>query len=248
MSWQEFKRRGREFLLQVPYIGDLLIGLYRYFRPAPYPMRDAIAARLRGRRKLFFLQVGANDGVMGDPLRDLLLKNRGWEGIFVEPVGFLFRRLRRNYRAEPRFIFENVAISSREGQKTFYFLSEQAGQDIADLPTWTQGLGSFQLEHLKECLRPDLWPYISEEQMTCVPLASVLEKHNVVSIDLLLIDTEGYDFKVLSQVDFQRYRPLVIVYEHHHLSNGEREQARELLQGFGYHLREIDGDTLALSP
>ena len=38
----------------------------------------------------YFVKVGANDGVTGDPIGDALIKDRRWHGLLIEPVGSLF--------------------------------------------------------------------------------------------------------------------------------------------------------------
>src|SRR5271157_3744519 len=67
----------------------------------------------------FFVQIGANDGVCCDPIREYVIKSH-WRGLLVEPVPFLFRRLVENYRDEPQLIFENVAVAPHDGAMTLY--------------------------------------------------------------------------------------------------------------------------------
>jgi hypothetical protein len=76
-------------------------------------------------------------------------------------------------------------------------------------------------------------------------LQALLDRNGVKTVDLLNIDTEGFDYNVLSQVDFDRYKPLVILYEHKHLPVDEKNRAYELLTGRGYTCVEYGGDTLA---
>jgi hypothetical protein len=40
----------------------------------------------------------------------------------------------------------------------------------------------------------------------------LFERHSLNAIDLLHIDTEGADFKVLSQLNLNKYRPKVILH------------------------------------
>ena len=46
----------------------------------------------RYNQPLSFIQVGANDGVYGDPLRSYV-RRFGWKGILVEPQQDVFERL-----------------------------------------------------------------------------------------------------------------------------------------------------------
>src|SRR5271156_6703918 len=70
--------------------------------------------------EISFVQVGANDGVFGDPLRSYITKYP-WRGVLVEPQPDVFDRLVRNY--EPyadRLILENLAISSDRSELVLY--------------------------------------------------------------------------------------------------------------------------------
>src|SRR5262245_37464793 len=51
-------------------------------------------ANRRG-RDVFFLQVGANDGLMDDPIH-FLVRKYGWCGVLLEPDPQLFKRLKEN--------------------------------------------------------------------------------------------------------------------------------------------------------
>jgi methyltransferase FkbM-like protein len=89
-------------------------------------------------------------------------------------------------------------------------------------------------------------PYIVEEEVECLPLQEVFDRNRVESIDLIHIDTEGFDYKVLSQIDLRRYKPSVILFEHHLLSDEEFLQSRSLLRGTGYRLLQYGNDTMAI--
>jgi FkbM family methyltransferase len=175
------------------------------------------------------------------------IKKKEWTGIFIEPVGFLFQRLKQNYEYSERFIFENVAIGTKKGRRKFYYVSEDAKAKLGDdLPHCYDKLGSFDRDHILRHLDGSLEPYIVEEEIQCVPMQEIFDKNDVKKIDLLHIDTEGFDYKILSQINFKRYKPLVVLYEHKHLSADEKEKANSLLKTSGYSLFEYGGDTLAI--
>jgi FkbM family methyltransferase len=202
---------------------------------------------LRDRPAVFFIQVGSNDGVQGDPIHDLILLNTGWSGIFIEPVRSVFQQLKRNYREAPRFVFENTAIGKEKEKVKFYYVSEKARTQRGNsLPFWFDQLGSFDRNHILKQLDGRLEPFIIEELIECVPMQEILDRNHVERFDLLHVDTEGFDCQVISQIDFTRYQPKVILYEHHHLSHEERQKVTSLLSSWGYRLSVYDGDTLAI--
>lgn len=202
---------------------------------------------LAGTRSVFFVQVGSNDGVQGDPLHQLILRNRRWRGMFVEPVPFLFRRLVSNYHNADRFVFVNKAISVEAGRQTFYYVAEEAKTYLSgNLPFWYDQLGSFNRDHILKHLDGKLGPYIIEQEVETQTLPDLLDEHGVSQVDLLHIDTEGFDEQVLSQFDFVKYKPSVVFFEHLHLSQDEKASAAALLRSNGYTLSIYGTDTLAL--
>lgn len=242
---QEISAVIKAYLRNLPLVYRGLKWIYRQFRGADATMQEQILKAIGIKSEVFFIQVGSNDGVQGDPIHDLIITHKNWRGIFIEPIGFLFSRLRKNYGDSERFIFENVAIGTRSETKRFYYISEQAKSEL-DLPYWHDQLGSFDKNHISRMLGDQMRPYIIEADVECQTLQAIFDRNRVDAIDLLHIDTEGFDYQVLSQVDLKRYKPAVILYEHHLLTDDEFFKARKLLRRTGYRLLQYGNDTLAI--
>ena len=60
--------------------------------------------------------------------------------------------------------------------------------------------------------------YVSEKIVPCEMLMPLLARRNVGHVDVFIIDTEGYDYHILKQIDLGRLRPKIILYEHAHLA------------------------------
>jgi len=56
----------------------------------------------------------------------------------------------------------------------------------------------------------------------------------------------GYDFIVLKQVDFDRYRPRLLICEHEHLGREDEAACRSMLEGCGYETLQEGRDTWCL--
>lgn len=82
--------------------------------------------------------------------------------------------------------------------------------------------------------------------LNCLTFRQLYEKHNVRRLDLLHIDAEGADAEILEQVDFRKYQPSVVLYEHKHLSEGDQENVNQMLDRAGYKCVRIRIDTLAV--
>jgi FkbM family methyltransferase len=242
---QEASAVIKAYLHNFPLVYRISKGIYRRFRGADPTMQEQILKAIGKQNVVFFIQVGSNDGVQGDPIHDLIIARKNWRGIFIEPITFLYSRLRKNYGDSERFVFENVAIGTRSETKKFYFVSEHAKSEL-DLPYWHDQLGSFDKNHITRMLGDQMSPYIIEADVECQPLQAIFDRNGVDAIDLLHIDTEGFDYQVLSQVDLKRYKPSAILFEHHLLTDDEFFKARKLLRRTGYRLFQYGNDTLAI--
>ena len=195
----------------------------------------------------FFIEIGSNDGEQHDHLRPLI-RSQAWTGVMVEPVPYVFDRLRRNYGDLERVTFENAAIADRDGRLPFYHLREAAPGERERLPGWYDGIGSLSRANVLNHRRhiPDIDERIVRGDVPCLSFESLCRKHDVEVIDLLVIDTEGYDAVILGRIDFTIHRPRLIVYEHFHLEPDERVRCRTALEHRGYETMEEGFDTWCL--
>ena len=221
-------------------------GFDRLCRMARWTTLERIMLKAVAKRNaLFFVQIGANDGVIYDPIHRFVQQSE-WRGLLVEPVRLYFDRLRENYRDNERLVFENVAISSCREVRDFYRVKE----NVPYLPKWCDGLGTFDLEILltHKWAVPDLERYVVKEQIQCISLNDLIEKHQIAKIDLLLVDTEGYDYEILKQIDFEKFAPGILLYEHQYIDKNKRLGFENELEGRGYRISRHLGNTLAYIP
>jgi len=218
---------------------------YLVYRPEWRAFDELVTKQFADSSDFFFVQIGANDGVTHDFLHRYIQKYR-WCGILVEPVSAYCDLLRAHYRGVPAIVIEQSAISSCEGTRTVYRIDDPA----AELPAWSKGLASLHLDVIKKhrWVIPDLEDAIVAEPVRCITLATLVRKHQVEKIDLLSVDTEGHDFEVIKQIDFARFRPRMIIYEHKHLRRETRRHCENLLTAQGYHLTKHLSNTLAYLP
>jgi FkbM family methyltransferase len=196
-------------------------------------------------RSVTFVEIGANDGVLLDPLRPYIAE-RDWHGVLVEPIPHVFARLEENYRDNPRILLERAAIAPSEGTRTMYFVTE--GTDAGGLPYFADALGSFDRDHvlaeIAEVENPEA--HISEIEVPCLSVEGLCRKHGLDSPDLILVDTEGADGEIIESIDFGRIRPRLLVYEHVNLSAEQGARVEALLEGHGYMLVTDGLDTWSL--
>lgn len=177
--------------------------------------------------RFFFVQVGANDGVMDDPIHQWV-RTHNWSGILIEPQEDEFNRLRENYAGLSGLLFENVAIAERPGEVTLYSMKQEQitreyQRGFATLCPERTSMAGLPRETVKITVVP------------AVPLTDIVKTHGVYQIDLLQIDVEGYDFKVMRSLDFSLVRPLVMCFERIHLSWIDRIAVHAFLWRRNYH-------------
>jgi len=197
----------------------------------------------------FFVQIGSHDGQQQDHLRDLIVQHN-WTGIMVEPVPYVFERLRRNYGHLERITLESVAIGPSDGMVPFYHLADTDDAGRPGLPIWFDALGSLRRDVVlaHQPYIPDIEERLVETAVPCLTFDSLCRRHGVDAIDILLTDTEGYDYEILRCVDFSCVRPKMIIYESLHLSELEKAACVEYLEGFGYRTQAYWHDTWCLNP
>lgn len=200
--------------------------------------------KVLGNKAVQVVQIGSNDGRAGDPLYHLLHKKTNWNGLFVEPVSYIFEKLKKNYPDTSRFRFENAAINQGE-PLDFYWVDPIAKEHLTDLPFYYDQLGSFDKNHIIRALDGKLEPYIISEKVNGITLNGLLTKYEINDFDILHIDVEGYDWEVLSQLNQEKYQPTFILYEGVHLSKKNLEKSYDFLKK-SYLLFKHEGDILGV--
>jgi len=193
----------------------------------------------------FFVEVGANDGEAEDQLRPHILKHR-WRGIMVEPVPWIFERLRANYGHLERVELANVAIADHDGTLPFYHLAEAAEGE--PLPGWYHTIGSFSRDAVLGNARQisDIERRLVETEVPTLTFDSLLARHGAPRVDLVLTDTEGHDWEIIRSIDLATHRPRLVVYEHYHLPVATRDQRTAHMADAGYDTLEEGFDTFCL--
>lgn len=231
MKLKKIAKKIYRKLLKKPYIKDKRYPAYWF-------------NRVLGKQAAFLVQIGSNDGKTGDPLFPLLQKNKQWKALFVEPVPYLFQRLKKNYPDTSRFQFENVAINDGQSLE-FHWVDPIIKEKEKDLPFWFDQIGSFNKQHIINELDGRLSPYIISEKLEGITLPTLFERHQVNQFEILHIDAESYDWIILSQLNQKKHMPSFILYEHNHLSKTDLQASFNFLNP-NYQLFKIGIDVLAV--
>jgi len=157
---------------------------------------DLLLQKLLPKKSGVYVDVGANH-----PFKlsnTYLLYKNGWRGICVEPMPFLYSVLAK-WRTKD--VCLNIGIGKEPAELKFHVMHPHV-------------LSTFRDDAAAELVA------IGKAQETeCIniqvqPLSVVLDKYlNKRSVDLLCVDTEGFEFEVLSSNDWDKFRPEIVLVE-----------------------------------
>lgn len=196
-----------------------------------------MAHRLMRTKDFFFIQVGANVGISeNDPIYTFI-ENISITGICLEPIPFYFNKLKENYGKLEKIRLINMALHPTKNEITMYKIDENAvGKN--GVPKWARGISTFNKsimdKHGKDI--PNYEKLLVEEKVKCTSFKNLLTENNVTKIDLLLIDTEGFDYEIIKMVDFKKIKPSIIKFEYKHLQKSDLLSCIDLLVSNNYKL------------
>jgi FkbM family methyltransferase len=167
------------------------------------------------KRTGFYIDIGAYDGLTWS--NTYFFEALGWNGILIEPDPDLYKACLRS-RAHSKVT--NMAVANKSGSVQF---------------TRTSGVGnwlSFVGEDKKRTERIRSAGGAPERiTVPCLTLNDIL-KDCMENIDFISIDVEGGELEVLSGFDIERFRPRVLVIEHH--ANERDAAVKKMLAAHGY--------------
>lgn len=222
------------------------------------PVLVILESLIQEKDALTLVQIGAHVGdTFNDPFFQFISKyfhkdkvNRS-RAILVEPVKYLFDQLVQNYGNCSNIEFENSAIAEESGFADFYYFKELSGEEASGLPWWISQVGTLVPERisvLSSSTDPSVSAAVSNllltEHVRCLSIQELIEKYKIGEIDFLLIDAEGYDFKILTTLDFSKTRPRFIQYEHDGFSWDDQMACRNFLISQGYECMIRENDTI----
>lgn len=169
-----------------------------------------------------YLDVGANH-----PFKlsnTYLLYRCGWRGVTIEPIVHLYD-LHRRWRPEDMHV--NGGVSIGLGSMTFFELFPKV------LSTFDRAVAENLVKRGEAFIR-------REVPVGVFPLQDICDRYlGKREIDLLSLDTEGFDLDALRSLDWSRTRPKLIVCEMYGLgeAKSDAEAITALLAEQGY--REV---------
>jgi FkbM family methyltransferase len=178
--------------------------------------QDILALTVSGLEKPgFFVEFGASDGVALSNSH-MLEKRFGWTGVLCEPSTAWHEALKQNRSCS----IDTRCVYSVSGEKISF--SENYLGELSAITAYAEPNASGILKRTT-----------SSYEVETISLLDLLKEHNAPKfVDFLSIDTEGSEFEILKNFDFQSYRFGAICVEHNFADT--REKINKLLLANGY--------------
>lgn len=163
----------------------------------------------------YFVEFGASDGVQFS--NSLLLESEfGWTGILAEPG----RKWQKNLKNNRSSLVETQCVWKHSGEILVFNETEVGELSTLDMFSFSDFHGSYRISG-------------ERYNVETISLIDLLDKYKApIDIDYLSIDTEGSEFHILENFNFDKYTFKFISCEHNYTEN--RELICALLESKGY--------------
>lgn len=143
--------------------------------------------------------------------------------ILVEPISYLNETIKNCYYGFD-YKIENVVITDDEKKhKETFFISSRYH--------WLSSISKKHIEkHVGETT-------LQQEEIECLTLNNLFERYNLKEIDILFVDSEGFDDKLIMSIDFNKFDINKIYYEDVHIDN---ENLKKFLINKGYQITKAN--------
>ncbi|QNU64507.1 glycosyltransferase [Vreelandella titanicae] len=208
------------------------------------------------------VQVGANDGCINDPIYEVVMRNKDkTKVLLIEPQSNILEHLEKNYAFHPEAHIANYAVGP-DSLLTLYRIKPAyyglfTKRYLHDSPNYRvpSGFSSFDKKHVIKHAQgnfPKNTKIDNAIEKLEVPSRDLLTILDTTSweeqkIDILQVDAEGMDDKVIYSCNIEVTQPKLINFERAHLSQQAYRDLCVYLSGLNYELYNYSVlDTLAV--
>ena len=170
--------------------------------------------------------------------------------LLVEPVPHNVEAIKQNLSNFEGIIVEQIAISNKNEVRNFYFVKNNSIHKLKK--HWSSGIGSFNKQHLlnhksKRFKIED--EDIEKISINTLRFKNLVDKYQIKQIEKLLIDVEGSEYEILSDIDFKSLKIDEVLFEYKHFDGYQKtgERLKEILDKLkknGYLIKKIDEENM----
>jgi len=191
-------------------------------------VRDSALAKVgAGRAEVRYIVIGANDGMRGDPLYHLT-GAPNWHGLLFEPLEGPFAALQAAYAGRPnsRTVRKAVVADAPGGTRIFHSVPFSTTNSSFRRDVIEKHEGAPGFENVAQRIVP--------VEVECVAVSELAAEPGFRAPDILLTDTEGYDYALFKAWWAQGWRPAFLQVEIIHISVDERMEIATAVRAAGY--------------
>lgn len=145
-----------------------------------------------------YIDIGANDPVIRN--NTYFFYKNGSSGVCIEPNPEIFKKIKK-IRARDTAL--QIGVGSQQKEAEYFVLTSGAlntfSRKTAEDTVTNKNYGNQKIEKVLKIQTTDI--------------NSLIEKYTPKGLDILSIDTEGYDLDILKSLNFEKYRPKIICVE-----------------------------------
>ena len=170
--------------------------------------------------------------------------------LLIEPVPHNVEAIKQNLSNFEGIIVEQIAISNKNEVRNFYFVKNNSIHKLKK--HWSSGIGSFNKQHLLDHKSKRF--KIEDEDIEKISIntlrfKNLVDKYQIKQIEKLLIDVEGSEYEILSDIDFKSLKIDEVLFEYKHFDGYQKtgERLKEILDKLkknGYLIKKIDEENM----
>jgi len=192
-----------------------------------------------------YLEIGTCDfSTLNDRFKD----RQDWAGTSVEALPEYFDKLPK--LSKNRYVNAVCVGEGAPAQVPFFFIPQERIKEH-HLPDWLRGCGTLDPDHpFVQDNRVSISNYkehLERRDLPTIQIRDLLHSNGERQLDLLKLDTEGADYKLLCNILDLGARPTHIIFETCFMSDTEFEYLDGRLRDSGYRYRGREGDNVQYS-
>lgn len=201
---------------------------------------------------VFTLIIGANDGIENDTLSGYTT-GYDWSCLLVEPLPDHIESLKKTYYKQieaGKATIAEIGLSNEDNIVEFVYIPNSV-IDKNNLDNAIRGMSciyppknGFESDPVTKQLL-DKYGVLTSINVTTID--KLCDEYNIKEIDYVQCDTEGYDYKIISKFQFDKYRPKIFKIEISNLSDEELNALFKLFEDNNYSPNKFENqDMLAV--
>jgi len=204
------------------------------------------------KKNKFCIQIGANDGVLDDPIRKYLKVKSNLSAILIEPLDHYYKKLIFLYKNRKDIKIMRNLVSNVRVLKKIYYIDPKILSLNGPQNNWLHGQGSFSKSFIineikKNYLRGinykkninKLIQSIKFKKVKSIKISDIKINNNTQN--LLVIDVQGFEYEVLKSINFKSQKFDLIYFEDEGTYQTKSKKIIKLLKENNYNLIGDDG-------